>query len=141
MPDNEQLTAEFAPELPEIVPVPDGNGSADPGTLAEDLRWVNAWNDTGIEPLGDRILVRRTPEREKIGSIAIAEAHREQQIDGTVLATGPGRALENGMLLLPLVSPGTRVMFGRYAGVDLPPDLLGKDLVMMRGDEILAVLH
>ena len=129
----------------EIAPEPPGNGSVhadvDPGPPAEFHRWMNPFNDTGIEPLGDRILVKRTPEREMIGSIAIAEANREQQIDGTVLATGPGRALENGMLLLPLVSPGTRVMFGRYAGVDLPPDLLGKDLVMMRGDEILAVLH
>ena len=135
MADSETLTAEFAPELP-------GNGGVkeEPAEVAA-AHFTNPWNDTGIEPLGDRVLVRRSPEREMIGSIAIAQANREQQIDGTVLATGPGRALENGMLLLPLVSPGTRILFGRFAGVDLPPELLGKDLVMMRGDEILAILH
>ncbi len=120
--NTDELTQEIAPELP-------ANG--------EDHGTYPLLNDTGIEPLGDRILIRRIAERETAGSIAIPEAHREKPVEGIVLAVGPGRT--EGRYIVPPRTPlGARVMFGRYAGVDLA-DECGPGLLMCRDDEIMAV--
>ncbi len=135
--DASELSAEIAPELP-------GNGAADPPSVvvmdaeARRVKLNARHNDTGIEPLGDRVLVRRIAEREMQGNVAIPEAHREKPVEGTVLAIGPGRDLESGYVLPCRVAPGDRIVFGRFAGVDLPEEY-GKDLLLCRNDEILAV--
>lgn len=94
-----------------------------------------------VEPLYDRVLVQQDPEKETIGAglLVAAEEHREKPLQGTVVAVGCGRLMDSGSVVPPRVAVGDRVIFGRFNGVDLPEDLLGKNLKIMREDEIMAV--
>lgn len=92
------------------------------------------------QPLYDRVLVRRDQEREAAGSgvIVKADAYKEKSLIGTVIAVGEGR-VENGWFVPLRVKAGNRVLYGKFAGLDMPEEL-GSDLIMLREDEILAVL-
>lgn len=125
------LTREIAPELP-----PNGEDHEPEAT---------GITDVGVYPMNDKLLIRRDAEREMIGSIVVAEANREKQVVGTVLAVGPGKVADGlfqGQLILipPRVPVGARVLFGRFAGADVPEEF-GAGLVMCREDELLAILR
>jgi chaperonin GroES len=95
-----------------------------------------------IEPIYDRVLVRQDAEREEIGNTGLiaAEEHREKPLRGTVVSVGEGRLLETGVRVPLLVRPGDRVIFTRYAGLEIPEDLgHGPRLKMMREDEVMAI--
>lgn len=103
-----------------------------------------------VAPLYDRLLVRQDDESEvakevegpdgKRIAIVTAEDHREKPYQGTVLAVGEGRLMDNGTVVPLKVNIGDRVIFGRFNGVDLPENLgLGKNIKIMREDEIMAV--
>lgn len=80
-------------------------------------------------PLGARLLVERdTPKSETEGGILIPENAIEKPIFGTILATGCVTA--KGLV------PGARVVFARYAGVELVLD--GRPTVVLEEDEVLG---
>lgn len=91
-----------------------------------------------IRPLGDRVVVEREKEDDTTpGGIIIPENAKEPLTRGRVVATGPG-ALVDGKRREPELKRGDRVIFGKYAGTELDRD--GRELLVMREDDILAVL-
>lgn len=105
-----------------------------------------------IAPLGDKVLVRRDPPREKSGLIWLAGSRRSalerRSLDGnpaTVLAVGPGKwvtHLPNGQKIrkpyfqpTDHVKPGDRVLLGFHPGVALPREC-GEELFFKGADEI-----
>src|SRR5665213_3650431 len=92
-----------------------------------------------ITPLHDRVLVRRTEEKESVkGGIIIPDTAKEKPQEGEVVAVGNGRR-EKGELIPLDVKPGDRILFGKYSGNDIK---IGSDEYMiMREDEILGVLE
>ena len=53
-----------------------------------------------VRPLQDRILVRRTEEVEKTrGGIIIPDSAKERPLEGSVIAVGSGKRLEDGRLI------------------------------------------
>lgn len=87
--------------------------------------------------LYDKLIVRRRPANEVVGSVVVPEAHRKAQNVGTVVATGDGRLVAGSADLKPLtIVPGMEVLFSAFAGVPLEGD--DPDLVILREDEILA---
>lgn len=91
----------------------------------------------GITPLYDRILVTRIEEDEqKIGGIIIPDTAREKPQQGKVIAVGEGKVLDSGERQTPDVSPGDKVLFGKYAGSEITYD--DTEYLIMREDEILA---
>ncbi len=96
-----------------------------------------------IEPLDDRIVVEQAPEatnQQTEGGIYVPETVQEKPHMGVVLAVGTGRVFDNGEVRPLKVSVGDHIVFGRYAGVELPKEL-GENLLMMREDEVLGVLR
>ncbi|HID56909.1 TPA: co-chaperone GroES [Candidatus Poribacteria bacterium] len=90
-----------------------------------------------IKPLYDRILVKRVEEEEeKVGNIIIPDTAKEKPQEGVVIAVGDGRVLENGDRVAPAVSPGDRVLFGKYAGTEIKYE--GEEYLIMREEDILA---
>ena len=89
------------------------------------------------EPLYDKIVVKRDPAIEQIGSIAVADAYKRNQNTGTVLRTGNGRWI-NGVLYPLTLEVGHRVIFSKFAGVELEDS--GQDVIVLREDEVLAYL-
>ena len=92
-----------------------------------------------VRPLHDRLLVRRIEPKETAkGGIIIPDSAKEKPLEGEVLAVGNGKVLENGTKLSLEVKVGDKILFGKYTGTDVKLD--GEDVLILREDEVLAVL-
>jgi chaperonin GroES len=85
------------------------------------------------------MLVRRIEEPEAAkGGIIIPDTAREKPQEGRVLAVGNGKVLENGTTVALDVKVGDKILFGKYTGTEIRLD--GEDVLILREDEVLAVL-
>jgi chaperonin GroES len=92
-----------------------------------------------VRPLYDRLLVRRIEEKETVkGGIIIPDTAKEKPQEGKVIAIGNGKILENGTKVPLDVKAGDKILFGKYSGTDMKID--GKEVLILREDEVLAVL-
>lgn len=92
-----------------------------------------------IRPLHDRVVIKRKEEeRLSPGGIVIPDTAKEKPIRGEVLAVGNGKILEDGRSIPLDVKVGDEVLFGKYSGNEIKVD--GEELVVMREDDIMAVL-
>ena len=93
-----------------------------------------------IRPLHDRVLIKRVEEETKSpGGIVLPGAAAEKPSRGTVMAIGRGKLLENGDVRPLDVKAGDLVLFGKYSGSEVKVD--GEDLIVMREDEIMAIIE
>ena len=93
-----------------------------------------------IRPLNDRVIVRRLEEeRTSPGGIVIPDTAAEKPMRGEVLAVGSGKTLDNGQVRALQVKAGDKVLFGKYSGTEVKLD--GEDILVMREDDIMAVLE
>jgi chaperonin GroES len=94
-----------------------------------------------IRPLHDRIVVKRIDEDQtKVGGLFIPDSAKEKPQQGEVIAVGNGKRNDEGKLIPMDVKVGDRVLFGKYSGSDVPKTY-GDDHLIMREDEILAVIE
>jgi chaperonin GroES len=85
------------------------------------------------------MVVRRIEEKETAkGGIIIPDTAKEKPQEGEVLAVGNGKILENGTKLALDVKVGDKILFGKYTGTEIKID--GEDVLILREDEVLAVL-
>jgi len=92
-----------------------------------------------IQPLADRILVRRIEEKETVrGGIIIPDTAKEKPQEGEVVAVGPGRMADDGKRLVMEVKKGDRVLIGKYSGTEVKID--GVEYTILREDDVLGVL-
>ena len=92
-----------------------------------------------VRPLHDRIIVSRIDEGEqKIGGIIIPDSAKEKPQQGTVIAVGLGKVKEDNSRQPLDVKKGDTILFGKYSGQEIKVD--GEDYLIMREDEVLAVL-
>lgn len=92
-----------------------------------------------IQPLQDRVIVKRFESEEKTSSgIFIPDSAQEKPQEGIVVAVGEGKHLDNGTVLKPTVKEGDKVLFGKYSGTEVKVD--GEDMLIMREDDILGIL-
>lgn len=102
-------------------------------------------NESGIEPLGHRVLLKPIlTERVTEGGIVIPEVSAEKedkaQIRAVVVAYGPTAWKAEGLGGVPWARTGEKVVIGKYAGVFLK----GKDGVNYRvvnDDELQAKIE
>jgi len=93
-----------------------------------------------IKPLSDRILVKPIEQtEEKIGGIIIPDTAKEKPQEGEVIATGPGKMLENGQRQAISVAVGNRILYGKYSGSEIK--YKNEDYLIMREDDILAIIE
>lgn len=93
---------------------------------------------SNIRPLRDRIVVRREEERKSAGGIVIPDTATEKPVIGVVIAVGPGKTLDNGSVLAPVVKVNDKILFGKYAGTEV--ELEGEKLVVMREDDVMGII-
>jgi chaperonin GroES len=93
-----------------------------------------------IRPLYDRVVIKRVEEKGDAlrGGLYIPDSAKEKPQEGEVMAVGKGKRLEDGNLAALDVEVGNRILFGKYSGNDITIE--GTDYMIMREDEILAVL-
>jgi chaperonin GroES len=93
-----------------------------------------------IQPLNDRILVKRLEEEEKTaGGIIIPDSAKEKPAEGKVIAAGPGKLNDKGERVALQVKGGDRVLFSKYGGTDVKID--GENYLIMREDDVLGILR
>ncbi len=95
---------------------------------------------TKLRPLGDRVVVKPTPREEmtKTG-IVLPDTAKEKPQEGSVLAAGPGRILEDGKREQMDVKDGDRVLYAKYAGTEFKLD--GEELLIISQKDILAIVE
>jgi chaperonin GroES len=92
-----------------------------------------------IRPLHDRVVIKRIAEEEKTkGGIIIPDTAKEKPVEGEVVAVGNGVVNQDGKVRALDVKKGDRVLFGKYSGNEIKLD--GQELIIMREDDILAVI-
>ena len=91
-----------------------------------------------LKPLGDRVIVKAVEEQEVTASgIVLPDTAKEKPQRGTVLAVGEGRYVEGERIPLE-VAEGDEVIYSKYGGTEVKLD--GQDVLILREDEVLAVL-
>lgn len=89
-------------------------------------------------PLYDRLIVRRDPAEEvSANGIFLPTAAQDSVYKGTVLAIGHGR-MENGQVIPLIVKVNDRVLFNKYAGVEVKYN--GEDVLILREEDVLMTL-
>jgi chaperonin GroES len=92
-----------------------------------------------VQPIGDRILVKRVEEdTTSKGGIIIPDSAKEKPMTAEVIAIGPGERQKNGERRPMSVSVGDTVLLGKFGGTEVTVD--GEDVVLVREDEIYAIL-
>ena len=93
-----------------------------------------------IQPLADRILVKRLDddEEQKVGGIIIPDTAKEKPQEAEVVAVGPGR-LDDGNRVAPEVKKGDKVLIGKYSGTEVKID--GEEMLILRESDIMAIIE
>jgi len=92
-----------------------------------------------IKPLEDRVLVKPIESESKTASgIFLPESAKEKPVRGEVVATGPGKRLDNGNRAQMSVKKGDTVVYGKYAGSEV--ELKGDKFLILRESELLGVI-
>ena len=88
-----------------------------------------------LKPLADRALLKQDKAETKTASgIIIPETAQEKTQTATVEAVGPGTDKEKIT-----VKPGDRVMYEKYAGIQVKAD--GEEYLIVKNSEIIAVVE
>ncbi len=92
-----------------------------------------------VKPLEDRVLVKPLEAETKTASgIYLPETSKEKPMKGEIVATGPGKRLENGKRAEMTVRKGDTVVFGKYAGTEV--EIKGDKHLILRESELLGVI-
>jgi chaperonin GroES len=107
--------------------------------LVETKRRLKDDMTTNIQPLHDRVIVKRIDEGEQArGGIIIPDSAKEKSHEGEVIAAGLGKYKEDGSRQPLDVNAGDHVLFGKYGGSEITVN--GEELLIMREDEILGII-
>ena len=93
-----------------------------------------------LRPLGDRVVIKPTPREEMTKSgIVLPDTAKERPQEGTILAVGPGRVLDDGKREPMEVSEGQKVLFQKYAGTEFKLD--DDELLILSQKDVLAIIE
>jgi chaperonin GroES len=103
-----------------------------------------------IKPLQNWVVVEQDPEEEvSFGGIIIPDAARQKQEQGTVLAVGEGRFVEEESkgkgkkkkektFVKTTLNPGDHILYEQYATRDIEVD--GERFLLVREEDVLGLL-
>lgn len=92
-----------------------------------------------LRPLHDRVVIKRVEEETTTsGGIVLPGSATEKPSRGKVIAIGNGKHLDNGTVRPLDIKVGDEILFGKYSGSEVKLD--GEELIIMREDEIMAVI-
>jgi chaperonin GroES len=94
-----------------------------------------------LRPLGDRLVVKALTKEEKTASGIILPdtADKERPEQGEVIATGPGRLLDNGNIAPMTVKVGDKVVFKKYSPDEVKVD--DEEVLVISESDVLAIIE
>lgn len=91
-----------------------------------------------FRPLSDKVLVKPSEaEAKSSGGIFIPDSAQQKPQEGSVVAVGPGRILDDGSRSTVAVAVGDTVIYSKYGGTELK--LSGEEYMILDEDQIYAV--
>jgi len=93
-----------------------------------------------LRPLDDRIVIKQSEAKEKTaGGIILPDTAKEKPQIGKVIATGPGKLLDNGKRSKLSVKKNDEVIYGKYIGNEV--EIEGEKYVILRESDLLGVVE
>jgi chaperonin GroES len=93
-----------------------------------------------LKPIGNRVVVDLTQTEETTKSgIILTDSAKEKPQEGTVVAVGTGRILENGTKIDLEVKEGDKVVYSKFAGTEVQHG--DNEYLILSESEILAVIE
>jgi chaperonin GroES len=91
-----------------------------------------------IQPLYDRVLIKRFEEEEKTaGGIIIPDTAKEKPTKGKIVAVGTGARSDSGQIIPLTVKKGDVVLFAKWGGQEIKVD--GEELIILKESDIIAI--
>jgi chaperonin GroES len=93
-----------------------------------------------IRPLGDRVVIKAL-SRETVtkSGIVLPDTAKEKPQEGEIIAVGPGKVLDNGKRIELELSVGQKVLFAKYAGIEVKID--DEEYLILRESDIMGVVE
>ncbi len=92
-----------------------------------------------IRPVGERVVVKPAMKEEVTKSgIVIPDTAKEKPQQGTVIAVGSGRLLDNGDRAAMEIHEGDHVLFAKCGGTEFKLD--GEEYLVLKESDVLAIL-
>jgi chaperonin GroES len=93
-----------------------------------------------LRPLDDGVVIKPSEAATKTaGGIFLPDTAKEKPQVGKVIATGPGKLLDNGKRSPMNVKKNDEVLFPKYMGNDVEID--GEKYVMLKEHDILGIVE
>ena len=94
---------------------------------------------TSVVPMTDHIVLQPVEEEEITASgLVIPESAKEKPQHGHVIAVGPGKLNDAGVVETMELDDGDRVLYQKYTGQDITVD--SEDYIIIRFQDVLAKL-
>lgn len=92
-----------------------------------------------IQPLGQRVLVKRIQAEEKTaGGIVLPDSAQEKPQEAAVVSLGTGGKDENGNTIEFAVKVGDTVLISKYGGTEVKVG--GEDMLILSENDILGIV-
>lgn len=93
-----------------------------------------------LKPLDDRVVIKQSEAEEKTtGGIILPDTAKEKPQIGKVIATGPGRLLDDGKRSKMSVKEKDDVIYAKYIGSEV--EVEGEKYVILRESDILGIVE
>ncbi len=93
-----------------------------------------------LKPLDDRIIIKQSDAEDKsAGGILLPDSAQEKPQIGKVVATGPGKLLDDGKRAQMSVKKKDEVLYAKYGGSDVEVD--GEKYVILRESDVLGIVE
>lgn len=93
-----------------------------------------------LKPLDDGVVIKQIEAEDKTaGGIILPEAAKEKPQIGKVVATGPGKMLDDGKRSKMNVKKGDEVVYPKYMGNDV--EINGVKHIILKESDILGIVE
>ncbi len=94
-----------------------------------------------LRPLGDRVIVKPAAKEEmtKTGIILPDTVDKERPEQGEIIATGPGRLLENGQRAPMSLKVGDKIVFKKYSPDEVKVE--DQEYLVISESDVMAVIE
>lgn len=93
---------------------------------------------SNLTPIGDRVVVKPAPDEQKTKSgIVLPDSAKEKPQEGTVVAIGTGRVLDNGQKVPHEVKVGDKIIYSKYGGTEVKIE--NEEFIILSERDILAI--
>jgi len=91
-----------------------------------------------LKIIGDRGMIKVDEPETTDSGIHLPESAQKKPQQGTVVAVGEGRRLDDGTLVAPDVKKGDNIVFAKYGGTEITD--AGEEYLILEGSQIYAKL-